>query len=277
MAALVVAAPAQAKSFALPEAEVSVFVEGDGAVSVTERITYEFDGDFSGAYRDIPLRAGEAVTHVAVSEGSTGYRPGGCTELGCTSPAGTFGIERSASRVRIVWHYQASSERRTFTVEYRLAGLAVAYDDVVDVFLQVWGDEWEQPLGRLTARITGQAPPLESWAHPAYVRGTLATEGDVVVLTAVDVPPGQFVEARVLYPRSAFGRTDGARVEEGNALDRIVAEEADDARRTERDRERVRSVLDHPLRSLLLLLGLGLLPGLAAAAAIYAAYGRERS
>ena len=34
---------------------------------------------------------------------------------------------------RLVWHFQALDEARTFTVGYRLSGLALAYDDVVDV------------------------------------------------------------------------------------------------------------------------------------------------
>ena len=63
--------------------------------------------------------------------------------------------------VRIVWHYQASNELRTFVVHYRLRGLAVAYDDVVDVNLKVWGSEWDEPLGRAHGDRgrTGQDPP----------------------------------------------------------------------------------------------------------------------
>ena len=90
LAALVAAGPAQAKSFTLPEADVRVMVEGNGALDVTERITFAFSGDFSGAFRDIPLRDGERISDVQVLEGQTAYRPGGCAELGCSSPAGTF-------------------------------------------------------------------------------------------------------------------------------------------------------------------------------------------
>ena len=53
--------------------------------------------------------------------------------------------------MRIVWHFQAAGEARTFTVSYRFRGLAVAYDDVVDVNLRVWGDDWASPLGELAA------------------------------------------------------------------------------------------------------------------------------
>ena len=42
---------------------------------------------------------------------------------------------------------------RTFRIAYRLRGVSVAYDDVVDVNLQVWGDEWEVALGQLTAQL----------------------------------------------------------------------------------------------------------------------------
>src|SRR5687768_9650707 len=41
------AGPAHAKSFTLPEADVSVEILKDGSVRVTEHITYAFDGSFS--------------------------------------------------------------------------------------------------------------------------------------------------------------------------------------------------------------------------------------
>ena len=91
-----------------------------------------------------------------VLEGQTQYRPGGCTELGCSSPPGTFGTEETGDGVRIVWHYRASNETRTFLVSYRLTGVTVAYDDVVDVNVRLWGDEWEVALDRLTATINAQ-------------------------------------------------------------------------------------------------------------------------
>ena len=44
---------------------MTVFVEDDGALESRERITFAFDGDFSGAFRDIPLRDGESITRRA--------------------------------------------------------------------------------------------------------------------------------------------------------------------------------------------------------------------
>ena len=58
-------------------------------------------------------------------------------------------------------------------MHYRLSGLAVAYDDVVDVNLRVWGDEWEVGLDRLEATLTtpNGEPVRRVWGHPVSVRG----------------------------------------------------------------------------------------------------------
>src|SRR5919107_1335248 len=73
--------------------------------------------------------------------------PGASAELGSSGAPGTYGTANLGDAYRIVWHYRATDEQRTFTVRYRLSGLAVAYDDVVDVYWQVWGDEWQEPPG----------------------------------------------------------------------------------------------------------------------------------
>ena len=147
------ALPAYGRGYTLPEAEVEVRVQPNGAVEVVERITYSFEGSFSGAYREIPLAAGESLSGVSVAEGSQVYVDGGCTDLGCESPPGTFGVRDLGGRVRIVWHYSAADEQRTFEIRYVLEGLAKVYDDYVDVYLQVWGPEWPVELQRLTASM----------------------------------------------------------------------------------------------------------------------------
>ena len=141
-------------------------VTKDGSLVVDELITYAFSGPFTGGYRDVPLRKGESIDHVQVSEAGRAYRPGGCTELGCADEPATFGTTVVGDHKRIVWHYQAQDETRTFRIHYRLSGVAVAYDDVVDVNLQVWGSEWKEPLGRLTAHETAPGKILQGLGTP---------------------------------------------------------------------------------------------------------------
>ena len=80
------------------------------------------------------------------------------------------------------------------------------------------------------------------------------------MLRALDVNAGQFVELRALYPRDAFTSTTGMKVRDGNGLDAIVADELEDARTYERDRERIDDALAHPWKWVLIVLGLGTIP-----------------
>ncbi|HWN23298.1 MAG TPA: DUF2207 domain-containing protein, partial [Gaiellaceae bacterium] len=120
--ALALAGNASARSFSLPAADVVARVQTDGSVVVDENITYAFDGSFSGAFREIPLRDGELVDEVGVFESGTSYRAGASAELGSSGEPGTFGTAETDDGIRIVWHYEASSEQRTFRVHYRLRG-----------------------------------------------------------------------------------------------------------------------------------------------------------
>ena len=183
------------------------------------------------------------------------FRRGNQTSLEPGQPR-TFGVERRGDTMRIVWYFDARDQTRAFTISYTLQGVAVAYDDVVDVNLKVWGDQWAQPLSRLVAIETAPGKILRAWGKPVWVRGDVEIVGTRATLRAVNVPAEQFVELRTLIPRTAFSSTTGMRVERGNALDRIVEEERADAERYQEDRDRIDALKAHPLRTGLVALAL---------------------
>jgi hypothetical protein len=181
------ATPAEAqedKAFDLPRASVVAEVQPDGSVLVTENITYDFAGSFEGGYREIPLKDEMRVEDVSVSEGGMEYAPGASTRLGSSGAQGTYGSADLGYAYLIVWHYRAKDEQRTFTLRYRLEDLAVAHDDVVDLYWQPWGDEWQEPLGSLEATMVlpGDASKgeVKVFGHPASVSGETSLGPDKV-------------------------------------------------------------------------------------------------
>ena len=168
---------------------MTVQVARDGSLLVDEVILFEFSGSFSGGFRDVPLRDGESLDRVAVSEGDTAYRSGACAELGCSGQPGTFGTTRTDNGARIVWHFRAQSVQRRFRIHYRLRGLATAYDDVVDVNLKVWGDQWEVRLGQLTATLVAPGDIVRAWGHPVGVRGDVTLDAKRANLRRSTFPP----------------------------------------------------------------------------------------
>ncbi len=163
--------PASAKSYDLPAARVVIAVQPDGSLLITEDITFAFSGTFpGGADRKIPVRASQRLDEVAVSEQGRAYRPGASTATGSAGNPGTFGATREGDREHIVWHYAASAQTRTLRIGYRLRGAALAYDDIVEINQQVWGEEWPARLGRLQAVLVLPGPAdrssLHAWVIP---------------------------------------------------------------------------------------------------------------
>ena len=231
--ALSVPAPAEAREAKVVSAAVSLRLANDASLLVNERLTVDYDGDFQATYREIELNFGERIRDVAVSEpGGPRYEPGGCAELGCFDPfPNRFGTAEIPGGLRIVWHHGAANEQRTFDVSYRVLDAVVAYDDLLDVQWQVWGSEWDQRLPELRASVSDPAlEPADEryrvWGFPREVQSGQTERADGIArLSASDIPSGQFVELRVLVPRLAGQNVSAARVESGEGLGKILAEE----------------------------------------------------
>jgi hypothetical protein len=175
LTALVLPGVARADSFSLLQADVAVDVQQDGSLGVSERLEVAFSGDYFFGYRDIPLRAGESLVNPTVVERGVAFRRGTQTSLEPGQP-GTYGVERRGDTVRIVWYFNARDQTRAFTISYTLRGVAVAYDDVVDVNVKVWGDQWAQPLYRLVGIESAPGAILKAWAS-LWVRGDVDLTG----------------------------------------------------------------------------------------------------
>ena len=268
------ALPADAKSFWLTHADVEITLNDDGSLDVVESITFDFDGSFSGAYRDIPLASGATVSDIRVADETIEFAPGGCTTLGCSSPPGTYGVELNPSYVRIVWHHASFDQLRTFRISYELTGIAVAWDDVVDINLKVWGDQWAVGLDTLESTMNLPSGLSEGevrvWGHPFGVNGetSLGDDGVSPSLRASGIPSEQWVEMRVVIPTSSLASTDGAILVSGEGLPQILAEEEEFANDAEEAAQAGRTgLIVGALGVLVPLLGLG--------GFVYFGYGRE--
>lgn len=293
-------APSFDRRYDLTHAEVDVDVERSGVLAVGERLGFRYHGYFSGAYRDILVKDGEQVDAVHVGEGTTAFRPGAPTELGSLGPNQSFGVLNMADRTRVVWHYVAFDDQRTWDVSYRFRGVTNIYDDVAALNLQVWGDQWPRPLGRLTATITlppgtpAQLEEVRAWPHLGYVDGSLRVDGRTVTLRTGRIPPQRFVEVRVIFPRAmlagsgtpslaapvghtSWGGPIAPAVQRrgGDGREQIVAEEARIAAVQQRRQQRLHAFSEHPARVVTALLLASLLPAFAFALFVWFVAGRD--
>ena len=151
-------------------------MQEDGSLGVSEQIEVAFSGDFHFGYRDVPLREGESLVNPSVAERGIAFTRGNNTALEPGTP-GMYGVEQLGDTARIVWYFDARDQTRAFTVSYTLRGVAVAYDDVVDVNLKVWGDQWAAPLARLVGIETAPGKILAAGGSPCGCAATSSSSG----------------------------------------------------------------------------------------------------
>jgi hypothetical protein len=225
--AVIPSVPTSDKEYAISDAQVSVELLRDGSLLVHETLPFDLTGHFTGAYREFALKDGARVTSASVSEGGEKYQPGGNTELNSFDFPGTFGSRDQSDSYRIVWHYTADDETRTFDVTYRVIDAAVVHDDSVDVTWTVWGEQWKFWLDHLDADISAQSgvAPEAAWLRPRSL-GADVNVGDSASVSVDRLPEGENVGFRAVFPRDAIESTGGAAVSNGDGLPAVEQDES---------------------------------------------------
>lgn len=225
------------RHFRITDADVDVEVQDDASIRVTEELTFKFVGGFQGAYRDIPLAEGVRASNVRVSEGSDAYKPGGNTTLGSYGRPGTYGAQQltlddrdggPTGGFRVVWHYSAANESKTFTVSYDVEGVARAYDDVVVVPWAVWGSQWQFWLDDLDAEISlasGDASPEQAWLRPRSLGDEPELNAGSASVDVQRLAAGEETALTAVFPRDAFRSVEGAQAGTQEEFDEFLVGE----------------------------------------------------
>ena len=216
------------RHYRISDGSVDVELQKDGSLRVTEQLTFHFTGSFQGAYRELYLNGDARITDVSVSEGDGVYDPGGNTGLGSFSPPGTFGsVQEIGLPYRIVWHYAAADEVRTFQISYRVVNAATAHRDVVDVSWTIWGDQWDFALDHLDATFSAAsgAAPSQAWLRPRSL-GDDPVVGEDATVSIDHLKAGQAVGMRAVFPRGAVSSVSGAELRPDKGLTQVLKDEA---------------------------------------------------
>jgi len=272
-----------AKEYGIREANLTYDILPTGEIEVKNQLTYDFSGSFSRAWMTIP-KGGYSIREISVGEiidevylGYTYHR-----ETSEKIPQ-TFDVVEDNNQYKITWFYRANDTNKTFVIKYKLVKALKVYNDVAEFYWKVWGGDWDIGLPALWVEVNLPSS-IEStedvlyWLHPK-IDGKIGIRKDYkgIVAFAGNIPPHQWVEVRVVFPKSYLSNLDPSKVElipkDGKAL--ILDEEQKWQREELARQERVNlfikvlSILAILLAILLLFLGI-FLP-----LRIYFKYGRE--
>ncbi|MEM0360658.1 MAG: DUF2207 domain-containing protein, partial [Candidatus Diapherotrites archaeon] len=209
---------AWAKSYSLEKAELYYKIEPDGLVKAEEKITFNFSGDFSFAYKD--FAQGNWTYGTARVFDITSGTP---IELKTDWNKGEFGQ-------RLTWYYSAHNERKTFKIEYTVSRAVKAYSDVGEFYWKVWEEGWDNSLGEIIGYIelpgtVNDAKEVFSWGHPELNGKIGLLENKKLLFQAFNIPANQWVEIRIAFPRYLLSSTKNAAEIGSPGLQKIIEEE----------------------------------------------------
>jgi uncharacterized membrane protein YgcG len=141
-------AAAQDRTLAIETFDTRIVVGVDRSLDITEKIRFRFDGSWNGVYRMVPL---EYRT-------STGFQWTVRADLiEATDDQGTpLEVEQLRERHYRkfkIWVPGAQNTTKTITLRYRVEGGLRFFEDHDELYWNATGDEWDVPLGMVTAEV----------------------------------------------------------------------------------------------------------------------------
>ncbi|MCA9369718.1 DUF2207 domain-containing protein, partial [Candidatus Woesebacteria bacterium] len=213
--------PLFAKSYDISEVSISAQLDDSGVMSVSEERTYHFDGNFSFVYQYIPKESNYSgrsktyqIENIQLCEGTTCYQelPGArASELDVLREPGTFYVIDGGDEYYVRWFYRAQDEERRFTLSYDVVGAVTAHQDVQELYWQWVGGGWEVPQNNISVRLRVpeqlSSAVMQAWSHGPLDGVVARPEDELVTFTTPFLPPGEFVEGRVLFAPKTFTNT----------------------------------------------------------------------
>jgi hypothetical protein len=152
-------AAALAQDYRYTSWDVDLTINKDSTIDVVETLTQEFDGDFTGSFRDIYY--GDNILSFSdfmVSEGGTAYTVGSVYK-GVENPPGLFSVtdyRYANDSVEVLYSFRASNETKSFVIKYTAEGGFYYYDKTDRVEWKAISEVREKPIDKVT--VTAHMP-----------------------------------------------------------------------------------------------------------------------
>jgi uncharacterized membrane protein len=213
------------RSYYMSNFKINAQLDSMGNMDIIEEITYEFDGSFSGVYRTLKTADSDGIEAVEV------YKK----QLDMLSPfvqdnserENTFQLIDEGDGIRLKIFSSAVNESTTFTLKYRVLNVAEKYNDIAEINWKFMGEDTEVKIENfeLVIRIPEGADKeqIKVFGHGPLSGVSEIADSRTVVLRVDELPPRNFVEARVLFPPELI--KGSKKVFNKDALAEIMSEE----------------------------------------------------
>lgn len=229
----------------IPSWVVNAELSETGDLKIVEDITFEFNDEFNGVFRDIILEKTSGIEDINVflinSNNITKYNMVNDAKKG---EDGVFVVNDEVNKKIIKIFSPSEDETKTFRVSYLVKNVAVRYRDIGELYYKFLGDENSTIIDSFTVNIKLPFADKENnvriFAH-GPLNGQIHKENDYTyVLHVTDVPKKTYIEGRILFPTEFIPQSNN--IVDKNNLTNILEEEASFQEKIAKDLEKRESL-----------------------------------
>jgi len=240
-----------AANYRIEKLDIEANLQKDGSMVVSEAVTYDID-EINGVYFDIDAKGFGELEDLQVFEDEPN------TSSFKEVDTSNYEVSVSDELYRIKLYSKNQNNIRTFKFVYKLPEAIKVYDDVAQFNRKMVGQEWQQGIKYITAKVIVPVPTdYDNSNILVFGHGPLTGEVDKVENTVVykldDYYPGDFLEAHILMEPEIFSEYDKSKIihkdmkQELLDMEAKLADEANAERdKTIRKQEMINKVFEKP-------------------------------
>ena len=226
-----------AASFRIEKLDIEANLQKDGSMVVSEAVTYDID-EINGVYFDIDAKGFGELEYIQVFEDDS---TGGFKEVDSSN----YEVSVNDELYRIKLYSKNHNNRITFKFVYKLPEAITVYDDVAQFNRKMVGQEWQQGIKYITAKVIVPVPTdydnsnILVFGH-GPLTGEVDREENTVVYKLDDYYPGDFLEAHILMEPEIFSEYNKSKIVHKDMKQELLDMEAKlaDEANAERDKAR---------------------------------------
>ena len=199
-----------AANYRIEKLDIEANLQKDGSMVVSEAVTYDID-EINGVYFDIDAKGFGELEDLQVFEDEPN------TSSFKEVDASNYEVSVSDELYRIKLYSKNQNNIRTFKFVYKLPEAITVYDDVAQFNRKMVGQEWQQGIKYITAKVIIPVPTsydnsnILVFGH-GPLTGEVDKEGNTVVYKLNDYHPGDFLEAHILMEPEIFPEYDKLKI-----------------------------------------------------------------
>ena len=228
-----------AANYRIEKLDIEANLQKDGSMVVSEAVTYDID-EINGVYFDIDAKGFGELEDLQVFEDEPN------TSSFKEVDTSNYEVSVSDELYRIKLYSKNQNNIRTFKFVYKLPEAIKVYDDVVQFNRKMVGQEWQQGIKYITAKVIVPVPTdYDNSNILVFGHGPLTGEVDKVENTVVykldDYYPGDFLEAHILMEPEIFSEYNKSKIVHKDMKQELLDMEAKLADEANAERAKARS------------------------------------